>query len=71
MSKDAGASPTKMAALVTPGDRIGYEGVWRTVKATTTDIGAMGRLFVRITWEEGGTERFRAGDELVTERARA
>ncbi|MFF2973252.1 hypothetical protein ACFVS5_07290 [Streptomyces albidoflavus] len=71
MSKDAGASLTKLAALVAPGDRIGYEGVWHTVKATTTDIGAMGGLFVRITWEEGGTERFRAGDELVTERARA
>ncbi|MFI8907922.1 hypothetical protein ACIGV8_20695 [Streptomyces albidoflavus] len=56
---------------MSPGDRIGYEGVWRTVKATTTGIGAMGGLFVRVTWEEGGTERFRAGDELLTERARA
>ncbi|MGW4457442.1 hypothetical protein ACWEJQ_14785 [Streptomyces albidoflavus] len=59
---------TKLAALVGPGDRIGYEGVWRTVKATATDIGAMGGLFVKVTWEEGGTERFRAGDELLTER---
>ncbi|MEU6109363.1 hypothetical protein ABZ853_13315 [Streptomyces albidoflavus] len=71
MSGDAGARSTRLAALVGPGDRIGYEGVWRTVKATTTDIGAMGGLFVRVTWEEGGTERFRAGDELLTERARA
>ncbi|WTD03038.1 hypothetical protein OH717_10925 [Streptomyces albidoflavus] len=71
MSSVPGTGPTKLAALVRPGDRIGYEGVWRTVKATATDIGAMGGLFVRVTWEEGGTERFRAGDELVTERARA
>ncbi|MFF8567891.1 hypothetical protein ACF06N_23340 [Streptomyces albidoflavus] len=60
---------TKLAALVGPGDRIGYEGVWRTVKATATDIGAMGGLFVKVTWEEGGSERFRAGEELLTERA--
>lgn len=71
MSGDAGTRSAKLAALVGPGDRIGYEGVWRTVKATTTDIGAMGGLFVRITWEEGGTERFRAGDELMMERGRA
>lgn len=66
MSGGAGTSPTKLAALVAPGDRIGYEGVWRTVKATTTDIGAMGGLFVRVTWEEGGygavPGRGRAGD---------
>ncbi|WP_436737084.1 hypothetical protein [Streptomyces sp. BBFR102] len=71
MSKDADTSPTKLAALVAPGDRIGYAGVWRTVRATTTDIGAMGGLFVRITWEEGGTERFRAGEELLTDRVQA
>ncbi|MFI1310942.1 hypothetical protein ACH4TS_12345 [Streptomyces albidoflavus] len=71
MNSVPGTGPTKLAALVSPGDRIGYEGVWRTVKATATDIGAMGGLFVRVTWEEGGTERFRAGDELLTERARA
>ncbi|KLJ01838.1 hypothetical protein ABZ114_12885 [Streptomyces albidoflavus] len=71
MSSVPGTGPTKLAALVGPGDRIGYEGVWRTVKATATDIGAMGGLFVRVTWEEGGTERFRAGDELLTERASA
>ncbi|MFE1150550.1 hypothetical protein ACFW42_26075 [Streptomyces albidoflavus] len=71
MNSVPGTGPTKLAALVGPGDRIGYEGVWRTVKATATDIGAMGGLFVRVTWEEGGTERFRAGDELLTERARA
>ncbi|WP_435173612.1 hypothetical protein [Actinacidiphila sp. bgisy145] len=58
---------TRVAALVGPGDRIGYEGQWRTVKATKTDIGAMGGLFVVVAWEEGGTERFRAGDELLLE----
>ncbi|MFC7468400.1 hypothetical protein ACFQVA_13885 [Actinomadura keratinilytica] len=71
MSEDVGTRSTRLAALVAPGDRIGYEGVWRTVKATATDIGAMGGLFVRVTWEEGGTERFRAGDELLTERGKA
>ncbi|MFG3043615.1 hypothetical protein ACGFZR_01645 [Streptomyces sp. NPDC048241] len=58
---------TKVAALINPGDRIGYEGQWRTVEATRTDIGAMGGLFVVVTWEGGGTERFRAGDEVVLE----
>ncbi|MER8029314.1 hypothetical protein ABTZ78_10165 [Streptomyces bauhiniae] len=62
---------TKVAALVNAGDRIGYEGQWRTIKATRTDIGAMGGLFVVVTWEEGGTERFRAGDELLLERSGA
>jgi hypothetical protein len=27
-------TPTKVAALLGPGDHIGYEGQWRTVKAT-------------------------------------
>lgn len=58
-------TPTKVAAVVGRGDVIGYEGKWRTVKATTTDIGAIGGLFVVVTWEEGGTDRFRAGDELL------
>jgi len=58
-------TPTKMAALLGPGDHIGYEGQWRTVKTTKTDIGAMGGLFVVVAWEEGGTDRFRAGDELL------
>ncbi|MEW2116924.1 hypothetical protein AB0945_17345 [Streptomyces sp. NPDC005474] len=58
-------TPTKVAALVGPGDHIGYDGQWRKVKTTRTDIGAMGGLFVVVTWEEGGTERFRAGDELL------
>ncbi|MEW2115129.1 hypothetical protein AB0945_08035 [Streptomyces sp. NPDC005474] len=58
-------TPTKVAALVGPDDRIGYEGQWRTVKTTKTDIGAMGRLFVVVAWEEGGTDRFRAGNELL------
>ncbi|WP_319691861.1 hypothetical protein [Streptomyces europaeiscabiei] len=50
-----------------PGDHIGYEGQWRTVRTTKTDIGAMGGLFVVVTWEEGGTERFRAGDEVLVD----
>ena len=58
-------TPTKVAALLGPGDHIGYEGRWRTVKTTKTDIGAMGGLFVVVAWEEGGTDRFRAGDEVL------
>ncbi|MBQ0825219.1 hypothetical protein [Streptomyces tagetis] len=58
-------TPTKVAALLGPGDHIGYEGKWRTVKTTKTDIGSMGGLFVVVAWEEGGTDRFRAGDELL------
>lgn len=61
----------KLAALLNPGDRIGYAGQWRTIKATRADIGAMGGLFVVVTWEEGGTERFRAGDELLLMRSGA
>ncbi|EFL00794.1 MULTISPECIES: hypothetical protein [unclassified Streptomyces] len=61
-------TPTRVAALIGPGDRIGYEGRWRTVKTAKTDIGAMGGLFVVVTWEEGGIERFRAGDELLLKR---
>ncbi|MER7764142.1 hypothetical protein [Streptomyces sp. NPDC097619] len=57
----------KMAALLGPGDHIGYEGQWRTVKTTKTDIGSMGGLFVMVAWEEGGTDRFRAGDELLVD----
>lgn len=57
-------TPTKVAALLWPGDHIGYEGQWRTVKTTKTDIGAMGGLFVVVAWEKGGIDRFRAGDEL-------
>jgi hypothetical protein len=57
--------PTKRAALVASGDVIGYEGEWRTVKAVTTDRGPMGGLAVVVTWEEGGTARFPAGDELL------
>ncbi|WP_269805621.1 hypothetical protein [Streptomyces geranii] len=34
------------------------------MKITRTDIGAMGGLSVVVTWEEGGADRFRAGDEL-------
>jgi hypothetical protein len=58
-------TPTKVAALLGPGDHIGYEGQWRTVKTTKTDIGAVGGLFVVVAWEEGGTDRFRAGDEVL------
>lgn len=57
--------PTKRAALLTPGDVIGYEGVWRTVKTTKTDRGPLGGLAVVVAWEEGGTARFPAGDELL------
>jgi hypothetical protein len=57
--------PTKRAALVTSGDVIGYEGEWRTVKETTTARGPMGGLAVVVTWEEGGTARFPAGDDLL------
>jgi hypothetical protein len=39
-------APTKPAFLLGPGDHIGYEGQWRTVKTTLTDIGAMGGLVV-------------------------
>ncbi|WP_328771928.1 hypothetical protein [Streptomyces sp. NBC_00286] len=56
--------PTKRAALITPGDVIGYEGKWRTVKEATTDMGPMGGLAVVVAWAEGGTARFPAGDEL-------
>ncbi|WP_267881229.1 hypothetical protein [Streptomyces sp. Tu6071] len=28
----------------------------------------VGDLFVVVTWEEGGAERFRAGDELLLKR---
>ncbi|MFD8915220.1 hypothetical protein [Streptomyces sp. NPDC059575] len=64
-NRERSATPTKVAALVGPGDRIGYEGQWRTVRAAKTGIGAMGGLFVVVTWEEGGIERFRAGDVLM------
>lgn len=57
--------PTKRAALITPGDVIGYEGVWRTVRTANTDRGPMGGLAIVVTWEEGGTARFPAGDELL------
>ncbi|MHB9864438.1 hypothetical protein [Streptomyces sp. YIM S03343] len=59
------ALPTKLAALVGPGDVIGYEEQWRTVKEATTALGPMGGLAVVITWAEGGTARFPAGDELL------
>ncbi|WP_371576812.1 hypothetical protein [Streptomyces sp. NBC_01314] len=55
----------KRAALVTPGDVIGYEGEWRTVEEATTARGPMGGLAVVVTWKEGGTARFPAGDELL------
>ncbi|HZF90814.1 hypothetical protein [Streptomyces sp.] len=44
---------------------IGYEGEWRTVRATSTARGPMGGLAVVVTWKEGGTARFPAGDELL------
>ncbi|CAL9594306.1 hypothetical protein SUDANB21_05302 [Streptomyces sp. enrichment culture] len=57
--------PTKRAALITSGDVIGYEGEWRTVKEASTARGPMGGLAVVVTWEEGGSARFPAGDELL------
>lgn len=57
--------PTKRAALVTTGDVIGYEGEWRTVKEASTARGPMGGLALVVIWEEGGTARFPAGDELL------
>ncbi|MFE4669360.1 hypothetical protein ACFRI7_31515 [Streptomyces sp. NPDC056716] len=57
--------PTKRAALLARGDVIGYAGEWHTVKATSTDRGPMGGLAVVVVWEEGGTARFPAGDELL------
>jgi len=58
-------TPTRVAAIVKPGDVIGYEGLWRTVKATKTDLLPMGGLAVIVAWEEGGSTRFPAGDELL------
>ncbi len=57
--------PTKCAALIGPGDVIGYDGQWRTVKEASTAQGPMGGLAVVVTWEEGGAARFPAGDELL------
>jgi len=57
--------PTRLAAIVRPGDVIGYEGQWRTVKAIQTVVLPMGGLAVVFAWEEGGADRFPAGDELL------
>jgi hypothetical protein len=59
------STPTKLAAFVKQGDVIGYEGLWRTVKATKTQLLPMGGLAVVVTWEGGGTTRFPAWDELL------
>ncbi|MFD7918271.1 hypothetical protein ACFV3R_03455 [Streptomyces sp. NPDC059740] len=56
---------TRRAVLVGEGDVIGYEGQWRTVATARTERGPMGGLAVVVTWEEGGTARFPAGDELL------
>ncbi|MFD8455229.1 MULTISPECIES: hypothetical protein [Streptomyces] len=50
---------------------IGYDGEWRTVKEASTAQGPMGGLAVVVTWEEGGTARFPAGDELLLKGADA
>ncbi|MCP9211762.1 hypothetical protein [Streptomyces cucumeris] len=63
--RDSLSALTKRAALVTSGDVIGYEGEWRTVKETATARGPMGGLAVVVTWDEGGSARFPAGDELL------
>ncbi|MQS07273.1 hypothetical protein FNX48_008840 [Streptomyces sp. IF17] len=57
--------PTKLAALLVPGDVIGYRGEWRTVRETAGARGPMGGLAVVVTWAEGDSARFPAGDELV------
>ena len=57
--------PTKLALLVGPGDVVGYERQWRTVKEARTVLGPMGGLAVVVTWEDGGSARFPAGDELL------
>ncbi|MFF9557116.1 hypothetical protein ACF1DY_15030 [Streptomyces albus] len=56
---------TKRAALVRPGDVIGYEGLWRTVGAVRTALGPLGGLAIVVAWEEGGSGRFPAGDEVL------
>ena len=58
-------SPTRLAALVRTGDVIGYEGQWRKVKAIKTVVLPSGGMAVLFAWEEGGTDRFPAGDELL------
>lgn len=63
--RDRLSVPTKRAALVVPGDVIGYEGQRRRVKTVRADRGPMGGLAVVVTWEEGGTARFPTGDELL------
>ncbi|EFL32469.1 predicted protein [Streptomyces viridochromogenes DSM 40736] len=57
--------PTRRAALIGEGDVIGYEGEWRTVKKATTSRGPLGGLAVVVSWREGGSARFPAGDELL------
>lgn len=57
--------PTKLALLVGPGDVIGYEQQWRTVKEARTVRGPMGGLAVLVTWEDGGSARFPACNELL------
>lgn len=57
--------PTKRAALISSGDVIGYGGEWRTVKEAKAARGPLGGLAVVVTWEDGGTARFPAGDELL------
>ena len=59
---------TKLAVLIRPGDVIGYEQQWRTVKVARTVLGPMGGLAVVVTWEDGGSARFPAGDELLVRR---
>lgn len=56
---------TKRAALISPGDVIGYEGMWRTVRTTATALGPLGGVAIVVTWKEGGAARFPAGDELL------
>ncbi|MGW7456331.1 hypothetical protein [Streptomyces sp. NPDC054797] len=45
-----------MAALVSRGDVIGYEGQWRRVRALRMDTGSMGEPSVIVAWEEGAAD---------------
>ncbi|WP_326650377.1 hypothetical protein [Streptomyces sp. NBC_01750] len=64
-------TPTKLAAIIKPGDVIGYEGEWRVAKAVRPVLLPMGGLAVVVAWEQGGSARFPAGDELLLGEAKA
>ncbi|WP_247695758.1 hypothetical protein [Streptomyces sp. B93] len=49
----AGTLVAEPAALLVPGDGIGYDGEWRTVKAAKTERGPLGGLAMVVAWEGG------------------